>query len=73
MLPTGLDFHDPVETLREVSRDPERKWMVTLVDREKHFRLLIYKTQFLEAAKARYQGQDEETDWVLREWENVSY
>ena len=69
-VPTGLDFSDPVETLREISRDAERKWVVTLAS-GKTLSAIDIQAQFLEAAKTYYQGQDEETNWVLREWENV--
>ena len=68
--PTGLDFHDPVETLKEVSRDPERTWIVTLATGEKLSAIDIQE-RFLELARKHYQGQDEETDWVLTQWEDV--
>ncbi len=68
--PTGLDFHDPVETLRAVSRDSERTWMVTLATGER-ISCIDIQERFLELARKHYQGQDEETDWVLQEWESV--
>jgi proteasome accessory factor A len=68
--PKGLALSEPVETLREVSRDQERTWIVTL-ESGKSISAIDIQAAFLEAARGRYQGQDEETDWVLREWESV--
>jgi proteasome accessory factor A len=68
--PTGLDFDDPVQTLRTISRDPKREWMVTLSTGQ-HLSALDIQEQFWEAANKQYAGQDEETDWVLTHWESV--
>ena len=68
--PKGLDLDDPVFTLKQISRDPERKWMVTLANGERRSALDIQE-QFWEAAKKYCFGQDEETDWVLEQWESV--
>lgn len=68
--PQGLDFDDPVQTLRAISRDPQQKWMVTL-STGRHLSALDIQEQFWEAAAKHYAGQDEETDWVLAHWESV--
>ncbi|HBP86697.1 MAG TPA: hypothetical protein DD706_03250, partial [Nitrospiraceae bacterium] len=68
--PQGLDFDDPVQTLRAISRDPQQKWMVTLSTGQ-HLSALDIQEQFWEAADKHYAGQDEETDWVLAHWESV--
>ncbi len=68
--PEGLDFDDPVQTLRAISRDPQQQWMVTL-STGKTLSALDIQEQFWEAAAKRYAGQDEETDWVLSHWESV--
>ncbi len=68
--PTQLGFDDPVQTLRAISRDPTREWMVTLSTGATMSALDIQE-QFWEAANKRYRGQDEETDWVLTHWESV--
>lgn len=68
--PQGLDFDDPVQTLRAISHDPEQKWMVTL-STGRHISALDIQEQFWEAAAKQYSGQDEETDWVLAHWESV--
>jgi proteasome accessory factor A len=68
--PKDLALSEPVETLREVSRDPERKWVVTL-ESGRSMSAVDIQVAFLGAARRHYQGQDEETDWVLREWDSV--
>jgi proteasome accessory factor A len=69
-VPSGLAISEPVETLREVSRDQERKWVVML-ESGKSMSAIDIQAAFLVAAEERYRGQDEETDWVLREWRSV--
>ena len=68
--PKGLDLDDPVESLRQISRDPDRDWMVTLATGERWSALEIQEQYFL-AVQKYCRGQDEETDWVLEQWESV--
>lgn len=68
--PRDLDLDEPVETLQEISQDQERQWMVRLQS-GKSLSAIDVQEQFLAAAKAHCQGQDEETDWVLAQWETV--
>jgi proteasome accessory factor A len=68
--PTGLAVGEPVETLRELSRDQERQWIVML-ESGKSISAIDIQAAFLEAAGKHYRGQDQETDWVLREWASV--
>ena len=68
--PEGLDFEEPVQTLKEISRDQSRKWTVRLAN-GKTLSAIDIQEHFLKAAQDRYSGQDEETDWVLDQWEQV--
>ncbi len=68
--PRGLELHEPVEDLQEISRDQERAWVITLAS-GKSMSAIDVQEQYLEAAIRHCKGQDEETDWVLREWESV--
>jgi proteasome accessory factor A len=68
--PRGLDVDEPVETLQEISQDQERQWMVRLQS-GKSISAIDIQEQFLAAARDAYAGQDEETDWVLDQWEAV--
>ncbi|MBD0305830.1 MAG: proteasome accessory factor PafA2 family protein [Nitrospiraceae bacterium] len=68
--PSRLEVAEPVETLQEISRDQDRSWPVTL-ESGKTLSAIDVQEQYLEAAKRYCTGQDEETDWVLEQWESV--
>jgi len=68
--PCGLNIQEPVETLQEISQDQKRQWLVRLESGETISAIDIQE-QFLAAAHAHCHGQDEETDWVLAQWEAV--
>jgi proteasome accessory factor A len=68
--PVGLEIHEPVEALQEISHDQERTWLVTLAS-GKTISAIDVQEQYLEAARKHCVGQDEETDWVLGQWESV--
>mgnify|MGYP002624914248 CR=1 FL=1 len=61
---------NPIRTLKRVSRDPSWKWVVS---RQKGGTILSVDLQrfYLKEIQRRYAGRDEQTDWVLREWETV--
>ncbi|WP_447975473.1 proteasome accessory factor PafA2 family protein [Nitrospira sp. Kam-Ns4a] len=68
--PTGLELREPVEDLQEISRDQERQWLLTLAS-GKTLSAIDVQERYLEAAQRHCRGQDEETDWVLEQWEGV--
>jgi len=68
--PKKLDIYEPVDALKELSRDPARRWSVTL-ESGKTTNAIEMQEEYLRAAQRHCQGQDEETDWVLAEWESV--
>jgi proteasome accessory factor A len=67
LLPTHLILRDAVLATREISRDPEEKWLVEMDDGSRQDALDI-QYQFLEHAHRYLFGQDEETDWILESW-----
>ena len=67
--PIRLEIAEPVEILQEISRDQSREWLVTLAS-GKTLSAIDLQEQYLDAAR-RYRGQDDETDWVLEQWESV--
>lgn len=69
-MPQGLDFDEPVDVLRQISRDSTRGWIVTLAT-GKSISAIDVQEQYLNAAQDHCAGQDEETDWVLERWESV--
>lgn len=68
--PEGLTLLDPVGALRAISRDPTRQWVVELADGTTASALDI-QMEYAQAARATYAGRDDETDWILDEWERV--
>jgi proteasome accessory factor A len=67
LLPTHLILRDAVLATREISRDPEEKWLVEMDDGSRQDALDI-QYQFLEYAHRYLFGLDEETDWILESW-----
>ena len=68
LLPTHIALRDAVLATREISRDPDGKWLVEMDDGTRQDALDI-QYQFLEYAHHHLSGQDEETDWILGELE----
>jgi proteasome accessory factor A len=68
--PSDLDIDEPVETLQEISQDQERQWVVRLQS-GRTISAIDIQEQFLAAALTHCRGQDDETDWVLAQWETV--
>ncbi len=61
---------DPLGALKEIARDPSRRWHVELVN-SRHSDALEVQRAYLERARAMAAGRDEQTDWVLNEWANM--
>jgi proteasome accessory factor A len=61
-------LQDPVAAIKEVSRDPSFRWIVPLAD-GRTMSAVDMQRIYLGDAKRLLAGADEETDWVLREWE----
>ena len=68
--PADLAIFDPVEALQAISRDETRTWLVRL-DSGKTISAIDVQEEFLEASQRHYRGQDEETDWILDQWESL--
>lgn len=68
--PGDLDLDEPVECLQEISQDQDRQWLIRLQSGQTISAIDIQE-QFLAAAQTHCRGQDEETDWVLDQWESV--
>jgi proteasome accessory factor A len=68
--PHDLDLDEPVEALQEISQDQDREWILRLQS-GKRISAIDIQEQFLAAAKTHCTGLDEETDWVLEQWESV--
>ncbi|MCW3061050.1 MAG: Pup-ligase protein [Capsulimonas sp.] len=65
-----VELRDALESLKSVSRDPTWKWIVTRKDGST-IKAVDLQRLYLNAAKKRYTGRDEQTDHMLGEWEYV--
>ncbi|MEP6820908.1 MAG: proteasome accessory factor PafA2 family protein [Chthoniobacterales bacterium] len=63
-----IELARPIEALKAISRDQSHGWMVELRDGRKISAIEVQRL-YLEAARAS--ADDEETRWLLREWEQV--
>ena len=61
---------DPVWALKEISRDPTHKWILDRKNGQTISAIDIQRS-YLDLALRHLQGLDEESDWVLREWERT--
>jgi proteasome accessory factor A len=60
----------PVEAIKHVSRDPSLRWVLELED-GRTMRATDIQRLYLRDAQKLLGGQDEDTDWTLREWQSV--
>jgi len=65
-----IELAAPVEAAKQISRDPLCDWIVELADGRKISAIDIQRL-YLKAAQDHLSKDDEETRWVLREWEAV--
>ncbi|HID07628.1 MAG TPA: hypothetical protein EYP10_10850, partial [Armatimonadetes bacterium] len=65
-----IELAHPIRALREISRDPTWQWIVTCRDGWTISAVDIQR-RYLMAAQRYLSGRDDETDWLLREWEYV--
>jgi len=65
-----LQVREPVRTIRQLSRDIDRRWVLKLENGDT-MRAIDLQRIYLRAAQDRFQGRNAETDWILREWETV--
>jgi len=65
-----IRLKNPVLAMKQISRDQSMLWYVDLED-GRSMRAVEIQRLYLEEACRRLWGQDEETDWVLGEWEDV--
>ncbi|MDQ2730285.1 MAG: proteasome accessory factor PafA2 family protein, partial [Armatimonadota bacterium] len=65
-----IPMMDPLGALRSISRDPRLKWPVRL-EKGSSMGAVDIQRAFLATAHEYLQGADEETDWIIGEWEKV--
>ena len=65
-----ISLLDPVQAIRDISRDMTYRWEVQLEDGRYTTATEIQRT-YLDLAECYLRGRDEEGDWVLDEWRFV--
>jgi len=68
-VPDTITMAQPLIALREVSRDPTYKWIVSLINGDT-IGAVDLQRKYLELAHA-YKGENDQTNWILAEWESV--
>ena len=69
--PHGLELHEPVETMQELSQDQRPTMVVRLESGQNDFRDRHSGSVSRQRRKRTIKGQDDETDWVLDQWEAI--
>ncbi|MBV9657854.1 MAG: proteasome accessory factor PafA2 family protein [Verrucomicrobia bacterium] len=67
-IPADVILEDAVQATREISRDPTQQWLVRL-ENGRTADALDVQCRFLELAQKHLSGSDEETDWLLAQWQ----
>lgn len=65
-----IEVNVPVEAIKSISRDPSLRWPVPLKDGRTIPAVDLQRT-YLAAARERLAGRDDETDWIIKEWESI--
>ena len=68
--PRDLSLINPVHAIKEVSRDQTFQWIVEL-ESGGTISAIDLQREYLDLAQKVLAGRDEDTDWVLTEWESV--
>ena len=66
----GIKLLDPVQAIRDISRDMSFRWEIQLEDGS-YTTAAEVQREYLDLAERYLRGQDEEGDWVLAEWRFV--
>lgn len=66
----SLELDQPVVAVKQVSRDPDMKAVIRLKD-GRRLSALELQAHYCEAAHRELAGSDEESDWLLKEWDET--
>jgi Pup amidohydrolase len=65
-----IEIAQPIDATKSISRDQNYDWIIELIDGRKISAIDVQRL-YLSAAQKSYSNPDDETKWLLREWENV--
>jgi proteasome accessory factor PafA2 len=66
-----LEIAQPVDANKSISRDQTYDWIIELRDGRKISAIDVQRIYLRAAARSASQFDDEDRQWILREWENV--
>ncbi|MDH4154403.1 MAG: proteasome accessory factor PafA2 family protein [Nitrospira sp.] len=66
----SIELEQPVVAVKQVSRDPDMKTVIRLKDGRK-LSALELQVHYCEVAHRELAGSDEESDWLLKEWDET--
>ncbi len=69
LVPPSMILAQPLLALREVSRDPTYRWLVTMIDGSTMSSIDLHR-EYLRYGQ-RYRGETTQTDWILDNWAMV--
>ncbi len=69
LVPATITLANPLIALRDVSRDATYQWIVAMSDGST-ISAIDLQRQYLAAAQV-YAGESDQTDWVLKNWEEI--
>ncbi len=70
VVPPDIEVADPLETLRNVSRDPTFRWLVPMRNGTVITAIELQR-RYLDSAKRYMHQKDAQTDLILQEWERI--
>jgi hypothetical protein len=70
VVPGDVKLDDPLQALKDVSRDESLKWQVTRATGDTISAIDLQRI-YLEAAQKHLKGKDQQTDEAIFEWENT--
>jgi Pup amidohydrolase len=65
-----IEIAQPIDATKSISRDQNYDWIIELIDGRKISAIDVQRL-YLSAAQKSHSHPDDETKWLLREWENV--
>jgi len=70
LVPADMVLYQPLLALREVSRDPDYRWIVTMQD-GRTIPSIDLQRKYLQICFRAYAGECEQTDWILSNWTSI--
>ena len=70
LIPQNIAIANPIDTIKVISHDQTYRWMLQKVD-GKMMSAIDHQREYLALAQKHLAHQNVDTDWVLRQWEEI--